>query len=248
VTGLGRNLVWQISDHAALRFPWRDLAELRRQPDPDRRITSPASFLKHSDDQTMVALVAVLHAMSPQKRELAAYRDWGVVAAPTMFGRDYMSLALDRMAAEGAWGMAPHIIPHGTLHAASGTVSQALRSHGPNISVGNSLGGPVEGFLVAACLLADERLPGLWLVMTGFDPEKFPNIDGDVYCEAIALALTAVSEPGEGRALRIVFEPGASNVPAFTLPSFRAALLGDNPTTLSWRLPGVGRVELAERG
>ena len=72
---------------AALRAGAGELANLRRLVFAPG-IKFPSSLLKHADDQTVAALAVVLKAMARRQRQADAYRDWGVVAAPTMFGRE----------------------------------------------------------------------------------------------------------------------------------------------------------------
>jgi hypothetical protein len=89
-----------------------------------------------------------------------------------------MAAALQRFAAEGAWGVSPHLIPHRSRHSISGTVSQALKIHGPNFGVGGGPGGTVEVLLAATALLEGKRLPGVWIVLTCLDPESPPDEAG----------------------------------------------------------------------
>src|SRR5205823_2855913 len=99
------------------------------------------------------------------------FTDWGVLAAPRYLGRSAMAVALQRFAAEGAWGLSPHLIPHHSLHSVSGTISQALKINGPNIGVGGGPGSGAEAFLAATALLSAGQVPGVWVVLTGWDPE-----------------------------------------------------------------------------
>src|SRR5262249_30780400 len=130
------------------------------------------------------------------------FRDWGVIGSPRFLGRAALATALVRYATEGAWGISPHLIPHRSLHALSGTVSQALKIHGPNYGVGGGNEGAAEALLVAGALRADGLLPGLWVVLPGFAPELAPAapLAADAApprtdCLGVALALTP---PGDG--------------------------------------------------
>jgi hypothetical protein len=245
-TCAGRNLICQVAEWATLRAGGDELVKLRRQPGEARGVKLSTSFLKHSDDQTVLGLAAVLKAIARRDQSVESYRDWGLVAGPKMFGRDSMAWVVARYLAEGAWGIPPHIIPHGILHADSGTISQALSLHGPNISVSGGPNACSEAFLIAASLFAENNLPGLWLVLSAFEAEKVPEdaACAGMQCDAVALALKAVpSLTPSSSALRINLGP---DVPAgltdFTLPGFSAVVQKEG--TGRWRLPDVGWIEL----
>ena len=107
-----------------LRVPVEMLPELRRCPGPVPANTLPTSVLKHSDEQTVVGLAAVFHAIQDGGLDPAGFRDWGVLAAPRFLGRCTVGCHLTRFAGEGAWGVSPHLIPHFALHSPSGTISK----------------------------------------------------------------------------------------------------------------------------
>ena len=165
----------------------------------------PASFLKHADEQTIVGICALSQVLQLPTLTDVDFTQWGVIAAPRFLGRAAMSVSLLRFAAEGAWGISPHLVPHRSLHALSGTVSQALRIHGPNFGVGGGNDSAAEGLLAAGALFADQNLPGIWVVLTAFDPELVPAdptaADADpitTECVAIALALVPVQGQTHG--------------------------------------------------
>jgi hypothetical protein len=158
-----------------------------------------ASFVKNSDEQTVAALAAVLQSADDYGLNPEEMKDWGVFSAPRYFGRVALAQTMVRFAAEGAWGLSPHMIPHRSLHAVSGTISQALNFRGLNLGVGGGCHAASEALLLAAATLADGRVPGLWVTMTGFDPEVVPTESGQAAascdCCAVALALVA-ARPG----------------------------------------------------
>jgi hypothetical protein len=206
-----RQVCCDLAGHAIVRVPLEGIGTLRRQPGPPCGAPLPASFLKHADEQTIVGLSAVYHAIhdyhlagsdGPQ-----VFRAWGALAAPRFLGRPTMVTALQRFSGEGAWGVSPHLIPHRSLHAISGTVSQALKIHGPNFGVG---GGPTAGgevLVAAAGMLECQHLPGMWVVLTGYDPDSPPDEVGhmpsDTHCVGLALALTPPRPHWAGIRLRI---------------------------------------------
>jgi hypothetical protein len=177
---------------------------LRQSPGRGLGQPLPAAFLKHADEQTVVALAAVFRAVHHFDLAQTCFHHWGVIAASCFLGRATLAVALQRFTLEGAWGVSPHLIPHRSLHSVSGTISQALQVHGPNFGVGGGPGSTSEALLVAGALLARDRLPGLWVVLTGWDAEPVLDLRGGPSanghktakaCAALALALAA-DQPG----------------------------------------------------
>lgn len=157
-----------------LRVPIEALAELRRRPGP-APASFPPSFLKHSEEQTVYGLAAVYHAINDFGLDPASFRDWGVLAAPRFLARTTIGANMTRFAQEGAWGVSPHVIPHRSLHSLSGSISQALKIQGPNFGIGGGPNAPGELLLNALALLEGQRLPGLWVVATEFQPDPAPQ-------------------------------------------------------------------------
>src|SRR5262249_9215828 len=127
-------------------------------------------------------------------------------------------------------------------------VSQALKIHGPNYGVGGGNEGAAEALLVAGALLADGLLPGLWVVLTGFDPELVPAdpLAADAApprtdCLAVALALTP---PGDGAGGVSLSVRGAGRGdthggPVLSLERLAETLAADEPFA-RWMLPCGG--------
>jgi hypothetical protein len=250
-----RSVACDVAAHAGVRVPCEAVGPLRRQPGPIYGDPFPTSFLKHVDEQTVVGLTAIFqaihdHGLTPAPGN-SGFSAWGVVAAPRFLGRSTMAAALQRFAAEGAWGVSPHVIPHRSLHSVSGTVSQALRIHGPNFGVGGGPGAAAEAVLAAAALLACRHLPGVWLVLTALDPEVAPDDKGrpapGTLCAALALALVPARPGGSGIRLRVVSgaEPllaaecgsacttgGSAGIDLFRLQEMLALLDDSRPRTL----------------
>jgi hypothetical protein len=238
------------------------LPALRQRPGPGA--TLPVNFLKHADEQTVAALGAVFGAIDHGRLTGTDFTNWGIVAAPYFLGRATLAAALQRYAAEGAWGISPHFIPHRSQHAVSGTISQAFKIHGPNFGTGGGPGGAVEALLAGAVLVEGNRLPGVWVVLTGWDPELIPDQSGrpttTSVCRAVALALQAARPNWHGPRLRV--EPSAHPVghngttagyAARDLPDLEALLKAFGsanalPTTVVWRLDGGGWLELSHAG
>ena len=234
-----------------------DLPGLRQNPGRVGDEALPSSFLKHSDDQTVVGIAAVLRAIEGHGLGGTSFGDWGVVAASRFMGRTALANTLIKFRAEGAWGISPHLIPHRSLHSLSGTISQALKLHGPNFGSGGGPGGAAEALLTAAALLHGGRLPGVWVVLTGWQPEPATDeygqvITPDCLCSAVALALVPASAPASRLTLRVVpagagpRRNGHGGITLLSLESMVRALAGPaSPfTAVVWQLTGGGRVEL----
>jgi hypothetical protein len=230
--------------------PVAALPELRKQPGPVCGKPLAANFCKHADEQTVAGLAAVFgaiheHRLAPDG-STAVFRDWGVVGAPRFLGHAAMACSLPRFLAEGAWDVSPHMIPHRSLHATSGTISQALKIHGPNFGVGGGPGCEGEALLAAVALLCGLRLPGVWLVFTRVDPELPEDRSGKpvagTFCQGLALALRPI-EAGVGVELELAFTPSAQAVPALSLKSLLGMLdqLGRRPLA-SQPIAGGGRL------
>ncbi len=202
-----RAVACEVLAHAAVRLPLAAVAELRRQPGLPGSAALPNNFLKHADEQTVVGLSALLHAIAAHGLRDIAFTDWGVLAAPRFFARSAMVVSLQRFLVEGAWGVSPHMIPHRSLHSLAGTVSLALKSNGPNLGVGGGPGGAVEVLLAAAAMLERCRLPGLWVVWTAQEPDGAMDVAGrgdpNTICRALAVALAPVRPDSPGMRLHV---------------------------------------------
>ena len=143
------------------------------------------------------------------------------------------------------------MIPHHSLHAVSGTISLALQICGPNFGVGGGPQAVCEGFLAAATLISDNNVPGLWVVLTGHEPECVPSEDFEdkrlpTTCLAAALALQPLGGAAFPNYLRISGGTPALDWPEFQLADLLQVLESDGPvrSTVNWRLPCGGCVEL----
>jgi hypothetical protein len=211
VTAIGCDVV----AHALVRVPLAAMADLRRQPGPASAPSLPANFLKHTDEQSVAGLAAVCHAVYDHGLQGTDFTRWGVLGAPRFPGRPLMIPSIKRFLAEGAWGVSPHTVPHRSLHSLSGTISQALKIHGPNFGVGGGNGAAEEIVFAALALLECQSLPGVWMVVTAQEPEGALDGDGNGPPEkcvrALALALTR-SRP-DWRGLRLSLEIAAAVKP-----------------------------------
>jgi hypothetical protein len=193
--------------------------------------TLPTSFLKHAEDQTVLAVHAVLNVITRQCWHERSFANWGVLAAADFFGRATNAQTIERFRADGAWGVSPHVIPHQSFHAISGTISQALQIHGPNLGAGSGPNTAPDAILLALTILAGGELPGVWLVLSGHESEYIPQPGvktAPPRCVAAALALTPGAFAGGGAYLAIDHaRAGVSSsalYPDFDLLSFLEAV------------------------
>jgi hypothetical protein len=249
-----------VAGFGKLRAVPDQIAALRLHPAPEPCQPSSLSLLKYADDQTVTGLAAVYQAIHHHGLAETDFSEWGVVAAPGYLGRAALAGNLQRLAVEGAWGISPHFIPHHSLHAVSGTISQVLKIHGPNFGIEATPRGMAEALTVAATLLATGDLPGLWLVLTEYEPELVPvepNRKGPSDADqpaCIALALALVPDAGQASEIMLRICPGASynhsaraawnSWSPLEKVSTLADALGHGLQTRHWRLGSLGWVEL----
>jgi hypothetical protein len=227
-----------------------ELSALRKRPGPLAAPTLPAGLLNHADDQTVVGVAAVLQAMAGWQAPRPDFRDWGVVGSPRFPGRVPLSSALEKFGRLGPLSVSPLIVPFQSLHALSSMISLALKIHGPAVGVGGGKDGFGQALFAALSLQQTESLPGVWVVMTCWDPEPFSDSatapDTPPVCHAAALALApeAASAGRYEAHLRLVTTNGDGAVP--TLAQLVRWLEGASPTDQSWRcaMPGGYELEL----
>jgi hypothetical protein len=250
----------RVAARTLVRAPADVIAQWRRQPIEFAGEKLSASFLKHAEDQTVAGVHALLQACAQQGWHERTFADWGAIAAPNLFGRNHNARAIEQYRNEGAWGISPHLIPQQSLHALSGSISQVLKLHGPNFGVSGGPNAGPDAMLIAATMLADGALPGLWVILTGHETEWLPQ-DAAPPCLAVAIALTSDfspsplgEEPGPqslSRAERVaertphlVVGRGIESELAI-LPEFHVALLAEDWQAGSkWRLSDTQWLEL----
>jgi hypothetical protein len=178
-------------------------------------------ILKQADEQSLTALVSLRQAMDAAGIVPADCDSWGIVAAPRTPGRKRIAESIARFAEQGAWSVSPHVIPHCSLHSLPGILSQALQLHGPNIGAGGVPGAEAEALWAALALLEGERLPGVWVVLTGWEHESTTSESGA--CQAAVVGLRpAAGQPLSYLRFRVAADETA--LPDFSLASFGEAL------------------------
>ena len=161
-----------LAAHASIRLDEETVAGMRRQPGSLRGETLPPNLLRHSDEQTIASLAAVIAAVE-SARLADDFTDWGVVAASRFAGRPAIAQAVVPLRHRGAVGRlaAPHPAPLAPLavrHAQPG--AEAAR---PELGAGGGPGAETEGLLAAVGLLHASRAPGIWLVISRMVPEGY---------------------------------------------------------------------------
>ena len=178
---------------SGVRVPWAAISELRKTPGSYRG-QSLAGLVRQSDEQTVLALAAVMQTIERAGWNDRSFENWGVVASGRSFGRVRFDTAIERYRRMHTRGASPLVVPHLSLHAMSGTLSIALGMHGPNFGVSGQANHLGETLLAGLGTIQREAVEGLWVVACDFDPE--PSLDengepaNDVVGHAAALAIS----------------------------------------------------------
>ncbi len=193
-----------VAGHALVEASLAEIPGLRDQPVPEGVPTLPSRFLRHSDEQTVVGIRAVLAAIAAHPEPTLSFAGYGVVASACQSGRIATAQSLAMLRTAGGVAVSPHIVPQCSLHSLAGAVSVAFGMHGPNIGTSGGQHAVSEGLFTSLSLLAaDASLPGIWLVVSGWTeepsldatgkPDCTPLQDGrsGPICRALAVALTA---------------------------------------------------------
>src|SRR5438067_7535726 len=77
---------------------------------------TPGHFLKHADEQTVLAVSGLDRAIQGSGLAAESYRDWAIIAAPRYIGRIAGTTTLDRYSRGGGSAISPHVIPQHSLH------------------------------------------------------------------------------------------------------------------------------------
>ncbi|MDX1946623.1 MAG: beta-ketoacyl synthase N-terminal-like domain-containing protein [Pirellulaceae bacterium] len=169
------------------------IGPMRKQPPRFAGVDLPGHFLKHADEQTVIALEALRRAVEQAGLDPREQTDWAIVAAPRFIARVAGAHILTRYGDGGAPTVPPHALAQNSLHSVAGAASIALGLHGPNVGLGGGPGAISDGLTAALTLLDGAACPGLWLLFSQWEPEPIPDGQGratnDPVCHAVALAL-----------------------------------------------------------
>ena len=263
-----------VAGHALVEARLADIPALRDRPTPAGTGPLPTRFLRHADEQTVVAMRAVLEAIASSRANAATdtdrdFSDYGVVSAPCQPGRIAAAHSLTMLRSGGPVTVSPHIVPQCSLHSIAGAVSVALGMHGANIGTSGGPNALSEGLLASLTLLAAGvgATSGVWFIATAWDIEPSLDADGTPIqhagepqtCVAVAVALTAATAtasatgrlefleaPGRGAA----WQPRLVDSPADGIRRFARALSaiashGEAAARWSHTLPWPGELRLS---
>jgi hypothetical protein len=200
------------ASHAIARLSFENANALRKASQ-----SLPGNFgyamLKHCDEQSLMALAAVGQAIERIETRPADFSQWGVIVSSRYLGRAAFAQSLAKFAIDGPWNVSVQVVPHRSLHSPASTLGLSLGCHGPCLGVGGGLDGEIDAWLTASILLEQQSLPGIWMVFTGWEPERpidvVGNLIGDVNCTALAIALQPAVATSHGLRFRITFDRSA---------------------------------------
>ena len=186
------------------------LADLRKNPGNwSAGGEPPASHLKLVDEQAVLGTVAVLAlstgpagkiGLLPSGRWLLRRGFWAGCGELRAFG------ALLNL---GPRSLSPIHIPTLSLHSISGVISLILQSRGSNFGAGGDCAHVSEALLTGLAIQHGSKLPGVWVILTGWEPESIPDDNGRStnpilgYGIAMALVDESSTEPG----IRLQYDP-----------------------------------------
>lgn len=187
-----------VASHAMVEARLSAIDTLRTGGWPATAPALPPRFLRHSDEQTVVGMHAVLAAIARYPEPRPSFDLHGVIAASVQAGRISAAQTLVQAAAIGGTAVSTRIVPECSLHSPAGAVSVGLGMHGPNIGVGGGPDALAEGLFTAIAWLRPMaagrmRCDGVWLIVSGWDEEPVLDAAGkpvtDPICRAVALSL-----------------------------------------------------------
>lgn len=206
------SLECSVTSYATSRLGFDEVNALRKQSEALPGALGN-SVLRHSDEQTLAALVAVRDAVSRFETAPDDFDQWGVVFSTRYLGRTAFAQALNKFAIDGPWNVSVQVVPNRSLHSPASMVGLALGCHGPCVGVGGGLDGETDAWLTATSLLDQQSMPGMWLIFSGWEPDERIDVGGtpitDTNCTALALALQPASAGPGAASLRIVYDPNA---------------------------------------
>jgi hypothetical protein len=241
-----------LAAYGAVRADLASIAALRKALPPWAPEGTAGHFLKHADEQTVVAVAAVDRAVQSLELSGDRRRDWTIIAAPQFIGRIAGAGALARFSRGGGPAISPHLIPQHSLHSVSGALSILLAIRAPNFGVGGDAQSLADGLFAALTLPAEEGRAGTWLVATAWEPQ--PTVDREGHCTnqpvcyAASLALTAAAPGASLGRLRLTagavhVAPAGDDCP-LTVPRLCELLDRRADRRLRWRLPWGATIAL----
>jgi hypothetical protein len=229
---------------AAVSVPWPQIDPLRPQPGPVHVKPVGPKTLRFADEQTIAGMAALLHAIHNHGWHDRSFADWGVLGIPRFLGRTVTASNITRSKTEPGFSISPHIIPNQCLHSLSGAVSVALGIHGPNFGVGGGPQAVAEGLTTGLSVLNENRLPGLWLIFTGFDPEPIPDTMGRPMNVPVAYAAALAIERDPRRHTLRLIRHGSSVDTSRSVKDLAQFLMRRRETLWQCEVVGLGTIDL----
>jgi hypothetical protein len=149
---------------------------------------TPGHFLKHADEQTVLAVAAIDQAISSSNLDVQQFQNWSIIAAPRFIGRIAGVSTLERFGRGGGPAISPHVIPQHSLHSISGALSILLSSRQPNFGIGGTADSLAEGLLAALTFPANGRT-GALLVATAWELHQLSGLS----CGGVSVAIDGAS-------------------------------------------------------
>jgi hypothetical protein len=188
----GRTIALPIVAYDAANLSIDQLAEVRQHSIERFSASLRPQLLKHSDEQTLAAAVALDRAIAHMRAD--SHQDfsrWAVISATRYLGRTAFAAVIDKYQIDGPWGVSVQVIPHTSPHALASSLSLALASHGPCLGAGAAPANELEAIVTAATLLEQPEISGAWVVFSGWtDASPMDSEAGSSpHCQAAVLAL-----------------------------------------------------------
>lgn len=178
---------------ATASAPLAAFPAMRKSPPRFPGVDLAGHFLKHADEQTVIALEALRLAVERFDLDPRQQNEWGIVGVPRYIARMAGAHILTRFNDGGGQTVPPHALAQNSLHSIAGAASIALGVHGPNVGLGGGPGAIHDGLTAALTMFDAAACPGIWLLFAQWEPEPIPDGHGkaanEPVCHAVALAL-----------------------------------------------------------
>src|SRR5262245_33464524 len=112
----GRDLSLWVTAWGSARADLATIADMRKSLPSWAPPNTPGHFLKHADEQTVVAVASVDQAIRSHQFTADDYSNWAILAAPRFVGRVAGATILERFTRGGGPAISPHTIPQHSLH------------------------------------------------------------------------------------------------------------------------------------
>lgn len=219
-----------------------ELARLRAETQPP---AAENRVLRHSDEQTVLAVAAVLEAASSVR--LGPFDDWSVIVAPRWFGRSGTANVIERFHTLGYRGVGPQSIPNLSMHAAAATVSLCLAARGQMFGAGGGPAHVADGLFAALAAQIGRGTPGTWLALTEWEGDE---VAGSGRAVAMALAPIHFRPAGLGAPWTLSRHPGPARAACKPVGLVGLADFLARATAARWDCPldGGGELSLTAEG